>query len=193
MSEYFSFYLGRKQFLDDKKFLFSIIGPFFKNKDGDLKLRAVYSRSRSFIDNDIVDYFKRIEVNEMDETLAKIGTLSDFSSEDDKKCSMAWVMSLQELYAVASYKPVTGYVLLEDYDEIMGSNADDSMYMPKPVSSEYYCGLPEKEQNKYAHVSYVSRYSIPYVFNCVAEGLAEAIDYDTFGNSDDLCIIMIRG
>jgi hypothetical protein len=191
MSEYFNFYLGHKSNTEGN-IVYSLAGPYFKDKDGNDKLRSLYSRSRSYIDNDIVDFFECIPVENMDPELLKMASFS-IMGDDDSRVSIGYVMSFDVLEKNASSKPISGYLPLDEYESVIRENEDDvACYTPVLLSLEYYCGLSEAERQNYGYVSMVSTHSVQYVFNCIYEALSDIIGSSSYPE-DEYCIILVKG
>ena len=182
MSEYFNFYAGKKITNPDGSMIFHIIGPRYDNH-----LEPIISRSRSFINNDIFDdYFRTIQIKEMDEELKRIGSVKMFLTEKkDELFSMAYWMSFGDLQHFANSNPTKGFVTLEEYEELM--NGDASYYDADVKSFEFYAGLPKVEKDKYAFISFNEKRSPGYIFNHIYEVM------DNILTIDDLCVIGTRG
>ena len=184
MSEYFTFYIGKRTINEDGTKTYSIIGPYFNGK-----LHSIVTRSRSFINNDIIDdYFNTIQVSQMDDELKEHAAVRLFlSTNKDDLFSQAYTMSFQDLRRNASSAPKIGYVTIEEYNDIM--NGDAYYYDADVKSFEYYAGLPQCEKDKYCYVCFTSKRSPEYIFNVIAEVADDLYDED----EDDLCVIAIRG
>lgn len=187
MSVSFNFYVGRRSKTIEGKDVYSIVGPYYVNKSGEMEICPLYSRSRSFIDGCIMDCFSRIPVDSMAEKLKDIGT--DSALVEGNIVSFSFWISINDVNLRASHVPMRGYVRVEDYSDNYDADPFDRSEV---YSLEYYCGLSKKERNNYVFVSYVDKRSIQYVFNNLYEGFMASIP-DVYNLSkDDLGIILVK-
>lgn len=187
MSEYFSFYLGRK---NRETGMISLVGPYYKDPNGELKIKALYVRSRSFIDTDIRDMFDGIPLEAMDDDLKRIAAVDDWFS-DSHSVSIGYVAPLDRVFRAATFRPTKGYLRLDEYFDESELDSSELLFAPNPVSVDYYVGLPEEERKNYAYVSFVRPGSVGYVCNCIREAVDD-IEY-TDPSESDLVIILVIG
>lgn len=183
MSEYYDFYLVRK----DTEGKFHMAGPYYKDKDGEMKFRSLYTRSRSFIDGDeLKSLFSSMSVNDMDEEIASFASSSGLFTDKDKKYSMAYILPCSQIERYAKEQPRKGYVELENYSE----DPEDLSGLPL-MKCETYCALPQVERDKYAFVAYTDTWSPGYVLNVIAEAIYDAALF--CARKDDYYIMMVVG
>lgn len=163
MSEYFCFYLGKRNKETNKV---SVIGP-----EIDGKMRPFYSRSRSFVNVcEIIDAMAPISLNDIDKDSYGIMTCTGLSEEPT---SMAYELSFSKAQNYADFGLVKGYATIKDATYLSTNDySEDALEEIEVVSPEIIAEMSPKKKEKYIKISMINTRSFGYICSVAAE-LAE--------------------
>ena len=177
MSTYYNFYAGKK----NKDGIFEFVGPYLKNKNGELKISSLFWRSRSFIKWDEFDAIK-IPVEKMSEEVAELCADEGFAAFDNdevKKYSIGYWIPLTTLKILENDEPIRGFLPVEEAAQLIASKYDPEFIEwemeSRPIPAEAVAGMSNEERSKYSFVSYIDRSSVAYQANFIYRAL---IEYD---------------
>lgn len=186
MSTYYNFYAAKK----NKEGMYEFIGPYLKNKDGELKIEPFFWRSRSFIHFDGFDAYP-IPVDKMTDEVKEMCTEESyplFSEENEEKkyYSIGYWISYNKLSSLASDEPIRGFLPVDEAAALIASKYDPEYIEwgleSTPISAEVMVGMAEEKRSEYSFVSYVNRSSTAYQANFIFHTLGE---YEEWQHIDD--------
>lgn len=110
MSQYFSFYLARR----DNEGKYHFVAPFSRNDNGEFEPKSLLTRSRSFIDKNEFEAmaFEKVALDKMDEYLYKLCKNVGFH---DEEYSTGWAIPYKSIVSAGSRAGIyRGYVSPEE-------------------------------------------------------------------------------
>lgn len=175
MSVYYSAFLGKKT--KDKNY--EIIGPYVKGKNGELKIKSMWSRSQSFIHWREWDTFN-IPVDRMGKIAKEL--CSDESIFGEEEYSIGYWVSQKQIYARGSCQPIRGYLPIDMAAALIASGYDQDFISwnmeSTPLPAEALAGMVDEERCKYSFVAYMDFESTEYhmwELGCILNGYEEYI------------------
>lgn len=202
MSTYYNFYAAKK----NKDGMYEFIGPYLKNKDGELKIEPFFWRSRSFINFDEFDPYP-IPVDEMTDEVKEMCTEECFSffperneeenkekSEEEQYYSIGYWIPYDKLSSLASDEPIRGFLPVDEAAALIASKYD-SEYIEwglesTPIPAEVMVGMTEEKRSEYSFVSYVNRSSTAYQAHFIFHALSEYEDWQRIEDEETYGVIV---
>lgn len=194
MSTYYNFYAAKK----NKDGMYEFIGPYLKNKDGELKIEPFFWRSRSFINFDEFNAYS-IPVDKMTNEVKEMCTEESypfFSEENEKKeyYSIGYWIPYDKLNSLADDEPIRGFLPVDEAAALIASKYDPEYIEwgleSAPVSAEMIAGMTEEKRSEYSFVSYVDRSSTAYQANFIVHALSEYEDWERIGDGETYGVIV---
>lgn len=195
MSTYYNFYAGKK----NKDGIFEFVGPYLKNKNGELEISTLFWRSRSFIRWDGFDAIQ-IPVEKMSEEVAELcasESFAAFNNGEVEKYSIGYWIPLSTLKSLGSDEPIRGFLPVEEAIQLIASNYDSEFIEwnmeGNPIPAEVIAGMSNEERSKYSFVSYIDKFSVAYQANFIYCALVEYDDYYLIDESEEFGTIVQVG
>ena len=197
MSTYYNFYAAKK----NKDGMYEFIGPYLKNKDGELKIEPFFWRSRSFIHFDDFDAYP-IPVDKMTDEVKEVCAEEGFSSfseegEETQYYSIGYWIPYDKLSSLANDEPIRGFLPVNEAAALIASKYDPDYIEweleSTPISAEVMVGMAEEKRSEYSFVSYVNRYSTAYQANFIFHALSEYEDWQRIEDEETYGVIVQVG
>lgn len=192
MSTYYNFYAGK----ENKDGIFEFVGPYLKNKNGELKISSLFWRSQSFIKWNEFDAIQ-IPVEKMSEEVAELCADEGFAAFDNseaKKYSIGYWIPLTTLKSLESDEPIRGFLPVEEAIQLVASKYDPEFIEwnmeSNPIPAEAIAGMSNEERSKYSFVSYVDRSSVAYQANFIYRALVECDSYYLIDEGEEFGVIV---
>ena len=183
MSVYYNFYVGKR---NKKTNEVDIVGPYYKISTGEIKIKPVLSRSRSFIEWD--DFVERIEDFDIRDASKELQDIVgyDKSNKDARPgwdyCYAYWISND---WSVGINDIVTrGYLSHEERSELIKSNYDSDVIefnVSQPINAEVYAEMSEDDRAKYGYIAYINPYSADFIcqiLSIVSDKMEFDIEYN---------------
>ena len=172
------------------------VGPYLKNKDGELKISPLFWRSRSFIKWNEFDAIQ-IPVEKMSEEVAELcadESLVAFDNGEVKKYSIGYWIPLGTLKSLGNDEPIRGFLPVEEATQLIASKYDPEFIEwdmeSNPIPAEAVAGMSNEERSKYSFVSYIDRTSVAYQANFIYRALVEYDDYYLLNDGEEFGVIV---
>ena len=194
MSTYYNFYAAKK----NKDGMYEFIGPYLKNKDGELKIEPLFWRSHSFIHFDEFDAYP-IPVNKMTDEVKEICTEESFSlfpekSEEKQYYTIGYWIPYDKLSSLADDEPIRGFLPVDEAAALISSKYDPEYIEwgleSIPISAEVMVGMTEEKRSEYSFVSYINRSSTAYQANFIFRALSEYEDWQRIDDEETYGVIV---
>lgn len=192
MSTYYNFYAGKK----NKDGIFEFVGPYLKNKNGELKISPLFWRSRSFIKWDEFDAIQ-IPVEKMSEEVVELCADESFAAFDNgetKKYSIGYWIPLTTLKILENDEPIRGFLPVEEATQLIASKYDPEFIEwdmeSNPIPAEAVAGMSNEERSKYSFVSYIDGTSVAYQANFIYRALMEYDSYYLINEDEEFGVIV---
>lgn len=191
MSTYYNFYAAKK----NKDGMYEFIGPYLKNKDGELKIEPFFWRSRSFINFDEFDAYP-IPVDKMTDEVKEICAEESWT-EEKQYYSIGYWIPYDKLSSLASDEPIRGFLPVDEAAALIASKYDPEYIEwgleSTPISAEVMVGMAEEKRSEYSFVSYVNRSSTAYQANFISHALSEYEDWQRIEDGETYGVIVQVG
>lgn len=178
MSSYYCFYIGK---LNTVAKTVDLIGPKF----GD-KLIGFYSRSRSFVADDILDYMEPVPLSYIADKEHSLLCVKDFSGAYQ---SRSYMIPIKQLPA-SDYGLQKGYVTIDELDYLEENQYDyDSITSVRLLSPTVVAEMDQQTRNNYGQCSYVDTGSFDYVAGLAQELVSDLEFEPDFTDYVLICVI----
>ena len=183
MSVYYDFYIGKRNKKTNK---IDVVGPYYKISTGEIKIKPVLSRSRSFIEWD--DFVERIEDFDIRDASKELQDIVGYnkSNKDARPgwdyCHAYWISND---WSIGINNIVTrGYLSHEERSELIKSNYDSDVIefnVSQPIDAEVYAEMSEDDRAKYGYIAYINPYSADFIcqiLSIVSDKMEFDIEYN---------------
>lgn len=178
MSSYYCFYIGK---LDTAAKTIELVGPKF----GD-KLISFYSRSRSFVADDILDNMELVPLSYIVDKEHSLLCVKDFSGAYQ---SQSYMVLIKQLFA-SDYGLQKGYVTIDELDYLEANQYDyDSITSVRLLSPTVVAEMDPQIRKNYGQCSYVDTGSFDYVAGLAQELVSDLEFEPDFAEYVLVCVI----
>ena len=196
MSTYYMFYAGKR---NKETGAVDVIGPYYKDKNGEFKVECLYCRSKSFIHwEDFEEKAIGINVSIASADLQKLVGYD----KADKGARAGWNyllcewLPMSEVWVDPNDIVIRGYLTHNEMEMLIRTDYSPDVIeyeLSGVLPAEVYAEMSAEDRAEYGHVGYINRNSVEYICNVLSEAVSEISEFAVLNENEEFGLIMVIG